>query len=100
MIKSIESKSDLHPGKSTVLMPASIAQTLLAKMNVSHEMVMQPSLWIHKTKSDEIQMLSVRTNKSGAKMKEESERKFPHKQILGCCISVFSLEIEAKQRIK
>lgn len=48
MIKSSESESDLQPGMSQVLMPASIAQTLLAKKYVPHETVMQLSLWIHK----------------------------------------------------
>lgn len=44
----------------SVLRPASISQSLLAKTKVSHEMVMQHSLWIDKIKSDEIQMSSVR----------------------------------------
>lgn len=51
------------PGIS-VLRPASISHSLLLfSTNVSHEMVMQHSLWITKIKSDEIQMSSVRNKK-------------------------------------
>lgn len=66
-------------------------------MNVSHETVMQPSLWIHKTESDEIQMSFVRNKQVWGK--NESKREKISTQT-NSWLQRFSFEIKTKQKIK
>ena len=80
VIKSAESESDMQPGMSKVLMPASIAQTQSARIHVSHRDGDAIPPLQSQSECDQIQMSSVRNKQ----VRGKNERKFPQTQILGC----------------
>lgn len=73
----------------SVLLSASVSQSLSAETNVSHEMVMQCSLWIDKIQSYEIQMSSVRNKQVGGKTEGSKKGNFHTNKFLATATTNF-----------